>query len=336
MTHISRHPSSDAATAGTQRAHEAQQRSASAQNARSSAQFAALYRGETTFTYSSAPQSAPTVSSQRARRMADSLARKRRAEKRQQRNLRRGGGDEGAEDPGGAHGERLRVTRDGGQRGGGGQSQDGRDSHDSERDGALPSVKARPAASIPPPAGRLDAVAARFGPGEEAARAAAVRDAWETDMLGLFKQMAANPQMDFGAQVHQLKIDLLQIQQHIGPLPRGGGIAALRQHGAGRAGGTGSAGGPAEASGARPMQPERARHFNLLFGLLWKHSDLSLTPSRRARALGSLNALRNGVLGRAATLQAASETVGAPAQANTGTAAASVPSIGALTRGRAR
>lgn len=333
MSRISHNPAHDAASAGAQRATDAQQRSANAQNARNSAQFAALYRGETTFTYGSAPQSGPTVSSQRARRMADSLARKRRAEKRQQRNLRRGGGDdEGAGERGGAHGERLRVTRDGGQRGGGGgQSQD-------ERDGdhyasALPSVKPRLAATIPPPSGRLEAIAARFGPGEESARAAAVRDAWESDLLALHQQVAANPQTDVGALVHQLKIDWLQVEQQIGAMPRGGGIAALRERGGTQADRAG------HAAGARPLLPERARHFNLLVGLLWKDTDLPHTGARRARALGTLNALRNGVLGRATAAHEPQETAqNASGSASAGGIGATpgASSISAFTRGRTR
>ncbi|MBB3000370.1 hypothetical protein FHX57_002722 [Paraburkholderia tropica] len=330
MSRISHNPAHDAASAGAQRATDAQQRSANAQNARNSAQFAALYRGETTFTYGSAPQSGPTVSSQRARRMADSLARKRRAEKRQQRNLRRGGDDEGAGERGGAHGERLRVTRDGGQRGGGGgQSQDERDGdHDAL---ALPSVKPRLAAVIPPPSGRLEAIAARFGPGEEGARAAAVRDAWESDLLALHKQVAANPQTDVGALVHQLKIDWLQVEQQIGAMPRGGGIAALRERGGTQADRAG------HAVGARPLLPERARHFNLLVGLLWKDTDLPHTRARGARALGALNALRNGVLGRAAAAHEPQDTAqNASTDTSGNTAPPGASSISAFTRGRTR
>jgi hypothetical protein len=336
MSRISFNSPCDVAAAGAQHSADAQQRTARTRNARNSAQFAALYCG-TMFTYGSAPQSELSVRSPRTRHMADSLARKRRAEKRQPRNLR-GGADE----HGGAHGERLRVTRDGGHRGGGGQSHDGNDPDGDAS--ALPPIKARFAANIPPPSGRLDAVAARFGPGEEGARATAVRDAWQTDMLTLFRQVAANPKMDYGALVHQLKIDLLQIQRRIGALPPGGGIAALRTqvgtwpdsagnsgHGelSARLGGIG-------ATGARPMLPQRARNFNLLFGLLWKHADLTLTPTHCAHALGTHNTLRNSILGRADVRQAPQEEPAAPKQGNGTASGTDAPLISALTRGKPR
>ena len=183
MSRIS-HQGSDTAAAQAQHVAQSQQKAANAQGARNGAQFAALYRGTTNFTYGNDAQRGPSVSSVRAKRMADQLARKRRAAKKQRSNA---GGldDDGPDDAEAHHAEGHKVNRDGGGRGGGGHSQgDHSDEHDS---GAAPSIKARGDRNAvpPPPPGRLDAIAAQYAqPGQEGARAAAVRDAWRSYAVG--------------------------------------------------------------------------------------------------------------------------------------------------------
>ncbi|MFM0594575.1 hypothetical protein [Paraburkholderia dilworthii] len=303
MSRIS-HQGNDAAAAHAQHTADAQQKSANAQGARNGAQFAALYRGTTNFTYGSDAQRGPSVSSVRAKRMADQLARKRRAAKKQRSN---GAGldDDGPDDAEANHAEGHKVNRDGGGRGGGGQSQgDHSDEHDT---GTAPAIKARGdrGAVPPPPAGRLDAVAAQYGqPGQEGVRAAAVRDAWRGDMLSLREQLAANPQMPLDARVLEQSIDLLGVQQRIGSISAAlpganSGVAALREH----AGGAGAQG------VARLPPPERVQRFNLLFPLMWLHADKPATVTQRGRSINTLCGLRGGVFGR--TVSGAAGAAGA-------------------------
>ncbi|QCP52293.1 hypothetical protein FAZ95_24235 [Trinickia violacea] len=290
MSRIS-HTAGDTAAANAQRTAQAQQKSANAQGARNGAQFAALYRGTTNFTYGNSGQSGPSVGSIRAKRMADQLARKRQAAKKQRRN---GASmqDDGPDEADTQHAEHQRVTRDGGGRGGG-QSHD--DHSDDHAAAAVPSVKARASgAVVPPPVGRLDAVAAQYSePGQEGARGAAVRDAWCGDMLALLDKLAANPQMPLDTQVFEQSIDLLSVQQRIGPLPAAG-LASLRERRTeGQSGGV-----------ARLPPPERVQRFNLLFPLLWLQGDRPSTAPQRTRAIDTLFTLRGGVLGRAAAAAA--------------------------------
>jgi hypothetical protein len=294
MSRIS-HQGSDTAAAHAQRTAEAQQKSANAQGARNGAQFAALYRGTTNFTYGGDAQRGPSVSSVRAKRMADQLARKRRAAKKQRSN---GAGldDDGPDDAEAHHAEGQKVNRDGGGRGGGGGHSQG-DHSDEHGTGAAAGIKARGdrGAVPPPPSGRLDAVAAQYAqPGEESARAAAVRDAWRNDMLSLREQLAANPQMPLDARVLEQSIDLLSVQQRIGSLAAAqpgasSGVAALRER-------AGSASGQAVT---RLPPPERVQRFNLLFPLLWLHADKPSNAAQLGRSIDTLCGLRGGVLGRA-------------------------------------
>lgn len=293
MSRIS-HQGNDAAAAHAQHTADAQQKSANAQGARNGAQFAALYRGTTNFTYGSDAQRGPSVSSVRAKRMADQLARKRRAAKKQRSN---GAGldDDGPDDAEANHAEGHKVNRDGGGRGGsGGQSQG--DHSDEHGTGTAPAIKARGdrGAVPPPPSGRLDAVAAQYAqPGQEGARAAAVRDAWRGDMLNLREQLAANPQMPLDARVLEQSIDLLGVQQRIGGISAAlpgasSGVAALREQ-AGNAGAQGV---------TRLPPPERVQRFNLLLPLLWLHADKPATEAQTGRSIDTLCGLRGGVLGR--------------------------------------
>lgn len=294
MSRIS-HQGSDTAAAQAQHVAQSQQKAANAQGARNGAQFAALYRGTTNFTYGNDAQRGPSVSSVRAKRMADQLARKRRAAKKQRSNA---GGldDDGPDDAEAHHAEGHKVNRDGGGRGGGGHSQgDHSDEHDS---GAAPSIKARGDRNAvpPPPPGRLDAIAAQYAqPGQEGARAAAVRDAWRTDMLNLREQLAANPQMPIDARVLEQAIDLLGVQQRIGSIAAsqpgaGSGVAALRERTAG-----------STAQGVtRLPPPERVQRFNLLFPLLWLHADKPSNAAQLNRSIDTLCVMRSGTLGRSA------------------------------------
>lgn len=310
MSRIS-HQGSDTAAAQAQHVAQSQQKAANAQGARNGAQFAALYRGTTNFTYGNDAQRGPSVSSVRAKRMADQLARKRRAAKKQRSNA---GGldDDGPDDAEAHHAEGQKVKRDGGGRGGGGGHSQG-DHGDEHGSGTAPAIKARGDRIVPPPpSGRLDAVAAQFAqPGQEGARAAAVRDAWRTDMLNLRAQLAANPQMPLDARVFEQAIDLLGVQQKIGSLATsqpgaGSGVAALRE----RAGGSDARG---SQGVTRLPAPDRVQRFNLLFPLLWLHADMPSSAPQRARSIDTLCVMRSGALGRAAASAAATERVASPA-----------------------
>ncbi|RAS39239.1 hypothetical protein [Paraburkholderia bryophila] len=327
MSRIS-HQGNDAAAAHAQHTADAQQKSANAQGARNGAQFAALYRGTTNFTYGSDAQRGPSVSSVRAKRMADQLARKRRAAKKQRSN---GGGldDDGPDDAEANHAEGHKVNRDGGGRGGGGGQSQG-DHGDEHGTGTAPAIKARgDRGAVPaPPSGRLDAVAAQYAqPGQEGARAAAVRDAWRGDMLNLRGQLAANPQMPLDARVFEQSLDLLGVQQRIGSIAAAlpganSGVAALREH----AGGVGAQG------VTRLPPPERVQRFNLLFPLLWLHADKPATVTQRARSIDTLCGLRGGVLGRTPGAAAG----GAGAAGEVGASAAPATANGSTTEARAQ
>ena len=287
MNRVSHSNGNETAAANAQHTADAQQKSANAQGARNGAQFAALYRGATNFTYGQDAQRGPSVSSVRAKKMADQLARKRRAAKKQ-----RGGGvgsdDDGPDDADAHHADSHSVNRDGRGRGGGGQSHDDHaDEHDSS---AAPAMKVRKdSAVVPPPAGQLDAIAAQYTqPGQEAARNAALRDAWCGAMLDLRDQLAANPHMHFAANVLEHSMDLLGAQQRFGRLPALG-LASLRDRSSSAAG----------AGVTRLPPPERVQRFNLLFPLLWLHADMPYTGSQRARALDTLGSVRSGVVSRA-------------------------------------
>ncbi|CAE6731349.1 hypothetical protein [Paraburkholderia haematera] len=311
MSRIS-HQGSDTAAAQAQHVAQSQQKTANAQGARNGAQFAALYRGTTNFTYGNDAQRGPSVSSVRAKRMADQLARKRRAAKKQRSNA---GGldDDGPDDAEAHHAEGQKVNRDGGGRGGGGGHSQG-DHGDEHGTGAAPAIKARGDRSAvpPPPSGRLDAVAAQFSqPGQEGARAAAVRDAWRGDMLNLRDQLAANPQMPIDSRVLEQAIDLLGVQQKIGSIAAsqpgaGSGVAALRER----------AGGPATHGVTRMPPPERVQRFNLLFPLLWLHADKPSNAAQLARSIDTLCVMRSGALGRGAESgkSGASGTAGSTAE----------------------
>ncbi|MGF6768154.1 type III secretion regulatory protein HpaA [Paraburkholderia sp. GAS199] len=302
MSRIS-HQGNDTAAAHAQRTAETQQKAANAQGARNGAQFAALYRGSTNFTYGGDAQRGPSVSSVRAKRMADQLARKRRAAKKQRSN---GASleDDGPDDAEAHHAEGQKVNRDGGGRGGGGGHSQG-EHGDDHGTSAAPGIKTRPErGAVPPPTGRLDAIAAQYSqPGQEGARAAAIRDAWRNDMLGLRDELAANPHAPLDARVFERSIDLLDVQQRIGslaPVHAGGAsnLSVLREH----------AGGAPAKGVTRLPSPERVQRFNLLFPLLWLHADKPSNAKQRARALDTLSGQRNGVLGRAASSGGAGST----------------------------
>ena len=314
MSRVSHSNGNQTAAANAQHTAEAQQKSANAQGARNGAQFAALYRGATNFTYGQDAQRGPSINSMRARKMADQLARKRRAAKKQ----RSGGAgleDDGPDEADTQHAEGHRVDRDGRGGGGGGQSHD--DNADDHASGALPALKARKGgAAVPPPAGRLEAIASQYGqPGEEGARNAAIRDAWCDSMLSLREQLAADPQKHFSVAVLEHSMDLLGMQQRFGPLPAVG-LAALRDRTAGASEGV---------SHLRP--PERVQRFNLLFPLLWLHADMPATRTQRARALDMLSTLRSGALSRATAVE--STPVAAPA--NVSSAATPLSNAATLT-----
>lgn len=310
MSRVSHSNGNQTAAANAQHTAEAQQKSANAQGARNGAQFAALYRGTTNFTYGQDPQRGPSVSSVRAKKMADQLARKRRAAKKQ-----RGGGagldDDGPEDADTHHADGHAVNRDGRGRGGGGQSHDDHaDEHDS---GAAPAMKVRKdSAMVPPPAGQLEAIAAQYAqPGQEGARNAALREAWCGAMLGLLGQLSASPQAPFAASVLELSMDLLGAQQRFGQLPSLG-LSSLRDRSSSAPG----------AGVTRLPPPERMQRFNLLFPLLWLHADMPYTGPQRARALDTLGTLRSGTLSRA--MNASAEPGGA---IGAGSAALSSPKL---------
>lgn len=292
MNRVSHSNSNETAAANAQHTAQAQQKSANAQGARNGAQFAALYRGQTNFTYGQDAQRGPSISSVRARKMADQLARKRRAAKKQ-----RGGGvgsdDDGPDDADVHHTDNHSVNRDGRGRGGGGQQHD--DHADEQESSAAPAMKVRrDHAVVPPPAGHLDAIAAQYAqPGQEDARNTALRDAWCGAMLGLRDQLAANPHMHFSATVLEHSMDLLGAQQRFGRLPALG-LASLRDRSSSAA----------STGVTRLPPPERVQRFNLLFPLLWLHADMPYTGGQRARALDTLGSLRGGVVGRALAAEA--------------------------------
>jgi type III secretion regulatory protein HpaA len=294
MSRVSHSNGNETAAANAQHTADAQQKSANAQGARNGAQFAALYRGTTSFTYGQDPQRGPSVSSVRAKKMADQLARKRRAAKKQ-----RGGGagldDDGPDEADAHHADSHAVNRDGRGRGGGGQSHDDHsDEHDSD---AAPTMKVRKNSGVvPPPTRQLEAIAGQYAePGQEGMRNGALRDAWCGAMLGLLGQLSASPQLQFAASVMELSMDLLGAQQRFGKLPSLG-LSSLRDRSSG-------ASGPG-AGVTRLPPPERVQRFNLLFPLLWLHADMPYTGPQRARALDTLGTLRSGTVSRAMTASA--------------------------------
>jgi type III secretion regulatory protein HpaA len=285
MTRISHGHSAagDTAAANAQKTADAQQKSANAQGARNGAQFAALYRGTTNFTYGSDAQRNAVARSNNARRMASQLARKKRALSRQRKGARGIDDDDGGEAEMHDH-ENKRVTRDGGGKGGGQQHGD---DHDEQGARAAQSIKAgRGKSGVGEPAGKLGALAQELGPGDEARRMSAVRDAWGGQLLALMDELDKHPGMALDARVMEHSLDLLSVQQTIGRLPAaglGGFIERLK-------------GLPPRAvsAGMDGINPhvQRQRDLSLLAPLLYLHGDLPSTPAQRNRAIGKLSSMR--------------------------------------------
>lgn len=199
--------------AQTSSINQAQTNATPSSNDSSAARFAVQYR-DTTFGYQAQPQG-PTRSQLRARKLADSLARKRRAERRTRRNV--SGGSDDIDDGGHAPEEHRRVTRDGGGGGSGsGQQHHGDGDGHGEAAADLPAVKSRPGATVPPLAqGALQGIAAAAP--NERARESAVLDAFSDTLLDLRQRMSANPQAPLDARIHEAMLDLLAVQRAYGP-----------------------------------------------------------------------------------------------------------------------
>jgi hypothetical protein len=324
--------------AQTSSVNQAQTNATPTSNDSGAARFAVQYR-DTTFGYQSQPQG-PTRSQLRARKLADSLARKRRAERRTRRNV--SGGSDDIDDGGHAPEEHRRVTRDGGGGGGGsGQQHHGDGDSHSEAATDLPAVKSRPGAGVPPLAqGALQGIAAAAP--NERARETAVLDAFSDALLDLRQRMSANPQAPLDARIHESMLDLLAVQRAYGPfspatlgaarqrlieaserragsvsagpvpgtLP-GAGLAARRAPGA--AFGTpaapranapaNTASVPASTSPepAETLLADRVGRFNLLLGLLIFSATRPTTSTRLAHQIDTLQLLRGGMLARRRT-----------------------------------
>ncbi|WP_199541818.1 hypothetical protein [Paraburkholderia kururiensis] len=199
--------------AQTSSINQAQTNATPSSNDSSAARFAVQYR-DTTFGYQAQPQG-PTRSQLRARKLADSLARKRRAERRTRRNV--SGASDDIDDGGHAPEEHRRVTRDGGGGGSGsGQQHHGDGDGHGEAATDLPAVKSRPGATVPPLAqGALQGIAAAAP--NERARENAVLDAFSDTLLDLRQRMSANPQAPLDARIHEAMLDLLAVQRAYGP-----------------------------------------------------------------------------------------------------------------------
>lgn len=293
MTRISHGHSqaNDTAAANAQKTTDAQQKAANAQGARNGAQFAALYRGTTNFTYGSDAQRAAATRSINAKRMASQLARKKRALSKQRKGARGIDDDDGGEAEAHEH-ENKRITRDGGGKGGG---QHHGDDHDDHRDDAAVAIKAgRGKANVDDPSSRLSLLAQQLNnPGDEAHRMDAVRDAWGGHLVALMEELNANPNMPLDARVMEHSLDLLSVQQTIGRMPAaglGGFIERLKAL-------------PPRAQGNAPaIDPkagQRLRDMPFLAPLLYLHGDLPSTRTQRERAIGKLTAMRASAIAHA-------------------------------------
>ncbi|WP_246793429.1 hypothetical protein [Burkholderia perseverans] len=271
---INRAPSSNAQAnaAGQARLADAQQNAAGKEGARA-AQRATSYNG-TLFTNTNQAQNG----NQAAQRKFASLARnKKRANvARAKRNAASGAGDD---EGGDAQVKQDDMDALNGGRGGGGGRQQQEQNDQAEigaagGDNAAPDV--RPASAQAAPPSQLDAIAAKFGPGDEAQRAEAVRNAWHDSVRELFQTAGNSEAGPWAMRLSALMVALQQIEMKIGPVGAGG-VAMLRemlQH-LGKGGGSESfhhilplamlrasykAGGPpSEAPGAAPLRGKARR-----------------------------------------------------------------------------
>lgn len=247
--------------AQTSSINQAQTNATPGSNDSGAARFAVQYR-DTTFGYQAQPQG-PTRSQLRARKLADSLARKRRAERRTRRNV--SGASDDIDDGGHAPEEHRRVTRDGGGGGGGsGQQHHGDGDGHGEAATDLPAVKSRPGATVPPLAqGALQGIAAAAP--NERARENAVLDAFSDTLLDLRQRMRANPQAPLDARIHEAMLDLLAVQRAYGPFsPATPGAARQRLIEASeRQAGGGRTAGAAAPMGASSPRTGMAAHAAL-------------------------------------------------------------------------
>ncbi|MDN7672128.1 hypothetical protein QZM22_06230 [Burkholderia oklahomensis] len=133
---------------------------------------------------------------------------------------------------------------------------------------------------------RFNAIAERHAaPGQEGARADAIGQAWEREMLALRMRAPDTPRT---AELIDLSLDFLIIQRCVGPIPAGT-LARLRESALTVA---------AAPESARP--PERKAHadmqrFNLLFPLLWLQASMPRTAVRLDCAIATLLTIRNGL-----------------------------------------
>ncbi|MCM2551100.1 hypothetical protein [Burkholderia glumae] len=270
---INRAPGSNAQANATSQARlaDAQQNAAGKEAARA-AQRATSYNG-TLFTNTSQAQNGNPAA---PHKFANLMRNRKRANlARARRNTVNGAGDdEGAE---------VQVRQDemdalnGGRGGGGGRQQEQHEQAEigaAGGDAAAPGT--RPASAQAAPPSRLDAVAGRFGPGEEAQRAEAVRNAWHDSVRELFQTAGDREAGPWAMRLNALTVALQQIEMKIGPVGAGG-VQVLRemlQH-VGQGGGGESfhhilplamlrasyrAGGPpGEAPGAAPLRGRARR-----------------------------------------------------------------------------
>jgi type III secretion regulatory protein HpaA len=273
-------PQTTAAADQARRAGDAQQNAAAKEGTRQ-AQKATTYNG-TLFTNTNQAQN----SNQAAQRKFASLARNRKRANvaRARRNNVGGAGD----DDGDASFKQDDMDALNGGRGGGGgrgreQEQDDTPVEAGQAGGAGADAQAggpRPASAQAAPPSALDAIAAKFGEGQDAQRAEAVRTAWNDAVVKLRATAGAADATPWAATLAAAMIDLQQIEMKIGHV-NAGGIAALRE--------LALAGGPSTGS----------QSFNMVLPLVMLRAEFNAGKQRRARGGAIQQSVKAGIVGRA-------------------------------------
>ncbi|WP_414448572.1 hypothetical protein AB4851_04255 [Burkholderia sp. 22PA0099] len=274
-------PQTTAAADQARRAGDAQQNTAAKEGARQ-AQKATTYNG-TLFTNTNQAQNG----NQAAQRKFASLARNRKRAN-VARAKRNNVGGAGGDDDGDASFKQDDMDALNGGRGGGGgrgreQEQDDTPVEAGKAGGAGADAQAggpRPASAQTAPPSALDAIAAKFGEGQDAQRAEAVRTAWNDAVVKLRASAGQADATPWAAKLAAAMIDLQQIEMKIGHVGAGG-IAALRE--------LALAGGPSTGS----------QSFNMVLPLVMLRAEFKAGKLRRERGGAIQQSVKAGILGRA-------------------------------------
>ncbi|WP_018314652.1 hypothetical protein [Cupriavidus sp. UYPR2.512] len=245
------------------------------------ARFAVLYRGTITFSYART-QEASTRGSLLARKLAALNERKRHVLRRAGRRwpivITDNDANESASDGVGID----RATRDGGERGSGGQQHDGRDGDERSPRAEL-HMRSEKKGITPPARGVLHKCLAAQALG--AGLSETLPRLWCEALLALRDEASAYPGALIDSRIHELFFELMVIQQQR-DAPAGASMSAWRQRLiiASAARQTVSSGAPAKDEGSSGSLC-RAERLNLLMPLLLLMYSKPFTPSLRAHAM---------------------------------------------------